>query len=98
MKRLIHAVIKIGGNILVNHLDSIEPLFKIISDMGKHSRIVVTPGGGTLADEVRRMYKELKLSESTAHYMAVLAVDQMAFMIGQFLERSRVVFDTSDAR
>jgi aspartokinase-like uncharacterized kinase len=30
--------------------------------------------------------------------MAILAIDQMAFMINQFLERSRIVFDPSDAR
>jgi aspartokinase-like uncharacterized kinase len=98
MKHAIEAVIKIGGNIMVNHHDAVEPLFKIISDLGKYHRLIVTPGGGSLADEVRRMYKEFNLSELTAHYMAILAIDQMAFMINQFLERSRIVFDPSDAR
>jgi aspartokinase-like uncharacterized kinase len=98
MKRVIEAVIKIGGNMLVNHFDTIEPLFKTITGLGRHHRLVVTPGGGTLADEVRRMYRDLNLSELTAHNMAILAIDQMAFMINQFLERSQIVFDPSDAR
>jgi aspartokinase-like uncharacterized kinase len=98
MKRVIEAVIKIGGNILVNHLGSAGPLFKTISELGRHHRLIVTPGGGSLADEVRRMYAKFNLSESTAHNMAILAIDQMAFMISQFLERSQIVFDPSDAR
>jgi aspartokinase-like uncharacterized kinase len=98
MKHAIEAVIKIGGNIMVNHHDAIGPLFKIISELGKYHRLIVTPGGGSLANEVRRMYNEFNLSELTAHYMAILAIDQMAFMINQFLERSRIVFDPSDAR
>ena len=98
MKRVIEAVIKLGGNILVNHLDSISPLFKIISEFGRHHRLIVIPGGGSLADEVRRLYQQFNLSESTAHNMAILAMDQNAFMINQFLERSQIVFDPSDAR
>jgi aspartokinase-like uncharacterized kinase len=98
MKREIRAVIKVGGNILLNHIDSIKPLFHIMFEQGKHLRLVVIPGGGTLANEVRRMHKEYNLSDSTSHFMALLALDQNAFMINQFLEGSRVVFDPSDAR
>jgi aspartokinase-like uncharacterized kinase len=98
MKREISAVIKVGGNILLNHRDSIKPLFSTIFELGKNLRLIVTPGGGSLADEVRRMHKECNLSDSTAHFMAILAIDQNAFMINQFLEGSRVVFDLSDAK
>jgi aspartokinase-like uncharacterized kinase len=98
MKRDINAIIKIGGSVFANCRDSIQPLFKTISALGRNFRLVVTPGGGSFADEVRRVYKELNLSESTAHWMAILAINQMAFMINEFLEGSRVVFDVSDAR
>ena len=98
MKRDISAVIKVGGNILTDHFESINPLFKIIFEQGKFLRLIVVPGGGTLADEVRRMHSGYKLSDFTAHFMALLAMDQNAFMINQFLEGSRVVFDPSDAR
>jgi hypothetical protein len=98
MKREISAVIKLGGSMLLNHIDSIKPLFQTLFEQGKFHRLIIIPGGGSLANEVRRMYREYNLSDSTAHFMAVLAIDQNAFMINQFLERSRVVFDTSDAR
>jgi aspartokinase-like uncharacterized kinase len=98
MRREISAVIKVGGNILLNHSDSIKPLFSTIFELGKNLRVIVIPGGGSLANEVRRMHKECNLSDSTAHLMAILAMDQNAFMINQFLEGSRVVFDLSDAK
>jgi len=98
MKRDINAVIKIGGSVFANCRDSIQPLFKTVSALGRNFRLIATPGGGSFANEVRRVYKEFNLSESTAHWMAILAINQMAFMINQFLEGSRVVFDVSDAR
>jgi len=98
MKRDIDAIIKIGGSVFANCRDSIQPLFRTISALGRNYKLVATPGGGSFADEVRRVYKEFNLSESTAHWMAILATNQMAFMINEFLEGSRVVIDVSDAR
>jgi hypothetical protein len=98
MKREISAVIKVGGSVLLDHVNSIKPLFHIVSEQCRHHRLIVVPGGGSLANEVRRMHKEYSLTDSTAHFMAILAIDQNAYMINQFLEGSRVVFDPSDAR
>jgi len=98
MKREINAVIKVGGSVLLDHIDSVKSLFHTVSEQGRHLRLIVVPGGGSLANEVRRMDKEYNLTDSTAHFMAILAIDQNAYMINQFLEGSRVVFDPSDAR
>jgi len=98
VKRDIDAIIKIGGSVFANCRDSIQPLFKAITTLGRNLRLVATPGGGSFADEVRRVHKDFNLSDSTAHWMAILAMNQMAFMINQFLEGSRVVLDVSDAR
>jgi aspartokinase-like uncharacterized kinase len=98
MKRDIDAVIKIGGSVFAGCRGSVQPLFKSISALGRYFRLVVVPGGGSFADEVRETCKDFNLSDSTAHWMAILAVNQMAFMINQFLEGSRVVLDVSDAR
>jgi aspartokinase-like uncharacterized kinase len=98
MKQDINAIVKIGGSVFLNCRASIKPLFKTITDMGRLFKLVVVPGGGPFADEVRRTYKEFELSDTTAHWMAILAMNQMAFMINQFLEGSRVVLDVSDAR
>jgi dihydroneopterin aldolase len=43
--------------------------------------VVVVPGGGALADEVRAAQKELGFGDSAAHRMALLAMDQLAWAI-----------------
>lgn len=43
--------------------------------------IVVVPGGGALADEVRATQKALGFGDAAAHRMALLAMDQLAWAI-----------------
>jgi aspartokinase-like uncharacterized kinase len=43
--------------------------------------IVVVPGGGALADEVRATQRALGIGDAPAHRMALLAMDQLAWAI-----------------
>lgn len=43
--------------------------------------IVVVPGGGTLADEVRAQQRALGFGDEAAHRMALLAMDQLAWAV-----------------
>ena len=43
--------------------------------------VVIVPGGGALADEVRAAQKDLGFGDSAAHRMALLAMDQLAWAI-----------------
>jgi aspartokinase-like uncharacterized kinase len=43
--------------------------------------IVIVPGGGPFADEVRRAQRELDFSEAAAHAMAILAMDQFGHVV-----------------
>jgi aspartokinase-like uncharacterized kinase len=56
--------------------------------------LVVVPGGGSLADEVRRVDRRVGLGDSAAHWMAILAMDQYGYLLqrlapGAILTRSR---------
>jgi aspartokinase-like uncharacterized kinase len=62
--------------------------------IGRSRSIVVVPGGGALADEIRRLQQELGVSESAAHWMALLAMDQMAELLADQLPQGRLVEDT----
>ena len=44
-------------------------------------RIVVVPGGGPFADAVRDFDRSLGLSPHTAHWMALLAMDQYGHVL-----------------
>jgi 5-(aminomethyl)-3-furanmethanol phosphate kinase len=70
-------VVKLGGSVvrspeLVAWLDAIARA---------QVPIVVVPGGGALADEVRACQSRLGFGDKSAHRMALLAMDQLAWAI-----------------
>jgi len=58
--------------------------------------IVVVPGGGALADEVRAAQARLGFGDAAAHRMALLAMDQLAWAVGA-LRAGFEVGDTEEA-
>lgn len=71
-------VIKLGGslsrsNTLLNCLDAIEKNYQ-----GR--ALVIVPGGGAFADQVRIAQQHWHFDDNTAHHMALLAMQQMALM------------------
>ncbi len=70
-------VVKLGGSVvrsgeLAAWLDAIA---------GARVPIVVVPGGGALADEVRACQSQLGFGDAAAHRMALLAMDQLAWAV-----------------
>ena len=71
-------VIKLGGSLsaagtLANCLDTIDRKFA-----GRE--VVVVPGGGLFADQVRLAQRQWRFDDVTAHRMALLAMQQMALL------------------
>jgi len=71
-------VIKLGGSLaqsgtLINCLNKIELRYQ-----GKS--VIIVPGGGAFADQVRLAQQQWQFDELTAHHMAILAMQQMALM------------------
>lgn len=70
-------VVKLGGSVvrsgeLAGWLDAIA---------AAQAPLVVVPGGGALADEVRAFQSRLGFGERAAHRMALLAMDQLAWAL-----------------
>ena len=70
-------VVKLGGSVvrsgeLPAWLEAIAPASR---------RIVIVPGGGALADEVRACQSQLGFGDKAAHRMALLAMDQLAWAV-----------------
>lgn len=85
-------VVKLGGSV-VRSLELPAWLDAIASSPRP---IVVVPGGGALADEVRICQRQLGLGDGSAHRMALLAMDQLAWAIAG-LRLGFEVGDTEDA-
>lgn len=71
-------VIKIGGSLIDVSRDIVKGLVAL-SEEG-HAFLVI-PGGGPMADLVRGIYNKYHLSEETAHWMAVLAMEEYAHFL-----------------
>jgi len=76
----IDVVVKIGGGLLVHRL-LLDDVLQAVVDDARESRTVIVPGGGPFADAVRAAHRERPLDDDTAHWMAVLAMDQYAHLL-----------------
>ena len=70
-------VVKLGGSVVRS------PELAVWLDAIANAQvpIVVVPGGGALADEVRACQSRLSFGDAAAHRMALLAMDQLAWAI-----------------
>jgi 5-(aminomethyl)-3-furanmethanol phosphate kinase len=76
---LVEAVVKVGGSLAES--DALRSLCHQISELAREHRLLVVPGGGPFADNVRRYYDYWQLSETAAHKMAILAMDQYGYLL-----------------
>jgi aspartokinase-like uncharacterized kinase len=74
------AVVKLGGSV-GRRRGRLEPLLRHLAQVARRAPILVVPGGGRLADGVRREMRRLRLSQEGAHGMALLAMDQFGLAL-----------------
>lgn len=83
-------VIKIGGS-LASIPGALERVCAAVARAGHAAPIVVVPGGGRFADGVREFDRAYRLSDDSAHWMAMLAMDQYAHVLLERIEDSVMV-------
>lgn len=71
-------VLKIGGSLLA----CARPLMGALLALADEGySFLVVPGGGPMADLVREIYSRGDLSQEAAHWMAILAMEQYAYLL-----------------
>jgi aspartokinase-like uncharacterized kinase len=90
-------VVKIGGGLLAQ-TECFGAVLSAVADAARERRVLVVPGGGPFADAVRAVDSRLRLSDDTAHWMAVLAMDQYAHLIAARLAGGALVANSRDMR
>ena len=73
-------VVKIGGSLLAHGL-VLDGVIEAVVDAARDTRAAIVPGGGPFADTVRAIDGQHSLDDDTAHWMAVLAMDQYAHLL-----------------
>ena len=76
----VETIFKVGGSLLA-YPDLLASTLTAIGEASMHARVVIVPGGGPFADAVRDADRRFHLADDTAHWMAVLAMDQYAHML-----------------
>ncbi|HSI24792.1 MAG TPA: uridylate kinase [Methylotenera sp.] len=71
-------VVKIGGSLLGS--PELACWLEAVANYGD-GKIIIVPGGGVFADAVREAQKVSKISDTCAHRLAVLAMDQLGLLL-----------------
>lgn len=90
------AVLKVGGSLSAGQ--ALAALCQEIGRLSASYRLLVVPGGGAFADAVRAAYRRYRLGETTAHRMALLAMDQYGCLLGDLLPGSSLATDLLSAQ
>jgi len=86
---MIEVVVKFGGSL--SRGAGLQKLCRQLAGLGRQHRLLVVPGGGSFADTVRDYDKCYGLSNATAHWMAILAMDQYGYLLSDLIPHSQAV-------
>jgi aspartokinase-like uncharacterized kinase len=70
-------VLKLGGSLLSQTI--LQQWLSLANQKGK-GQLIIVPGGGVFADQVRKTQKYWQYNDGIAHQMAILAMHQMALL------------------
>lgn len=79
---------KVGGSLLAS--PRLPSLLATLDELARQYRLVVVPGGGPFADAVRRACSLHDPGATTAHWMAILGMDQHAHLLAGLLPAARL--------
>jgi aspartokinase-like uncharacterized kinase len=85
-------VVKVGG--ALSHVPgALDDVARALPALARTQPVIVIPGGGPFADQVRRTQHDLGASEDAAHWMAILGMDQYAHLLADRLPGARLVHE-----
>ncbi|MGE4195257.1 MAG: hypothetical protein AB7E51_17875 [Pseudodesulfovibrio sp.] len=88
-------VLKVGGS--QSRHDELPALCAALAKAGERHPLLVVPGGGDFANGVRRCADRYPLSDTAAHWMAILAMDQYGLLLCDMISKSRPVRSLDEA-
>ncbi|MCK6626180.1 MAG: hypothetical protein L6R45_13520 [Anaerolineae bacterium] len=89
------ALVKVGGSLY--HQAELPTICAAWAKLAQAHRLLLLPGGGPFADQVRAADTRFQLSSSAAHWMAILAMDQYAYLLADLIPQAVLVRDLTEA-
>ena len=93
-RSVVHIVIKVGGGLLAR-AGAFDRVVDALDAAAGH-RILVVPGGGPFADTVRALSRRIELDADTAHWMAILGMEQYAHVLAFRIAGAKLVEGEGD--
>jgi len=87
-------ILKLGGSLLTSP-KLLQQWLVLASEQGQ-GQLVIVPGGGIFAEQVRSLQATFAYDDSTAHYMALLAMQQLALLFKGLLQELTIISQIAD--
>jgi 5-(aminomethyl)-3-furanmethanol phosphate kinase len=91
----LEAVLKIGGSL--SRGEGLPALCREIGGLSRNHALLIVPGGGDFAEQVREADQRFRLGDTAAHAMALLAMDQYGYMLNPLIPGSIVTAELDNA-
>lgn len=75
-----YTILKVGGSLIPTHIEAVCGALKRATH---HRKLVLIAGGGEIADVIRGYRRKLDVSDATTFAMALLSMDQHAFLLAE---------------
>ncbi|PHS24067.1 MAG: delta 1-pyrroline-5-carboxylate synthetase [Methylophaga sp.] len=89
-------IVKLGGSLFGT--PELSSWMQTLVNYSKQVPIVIVPGGGPFADQVRLADSHYKLSDKAAHHMALLAMKQFGLLLADIQPNAQLIETNSRVR
>ena len=89
-------IVKLGGSL--SQSDTLVKCLNRVEQNYPDRAVVIVPGGGAFADQVRLAQNRWQFDDNTAHRMAILAMQQMALLIKGLKGNFSIACSVADIR
>jgi 5-(aminomethyl)-3-furanmethanol phosphate kinase len=87
-------IVKLGGSLY--NTPELGYWLKILDESARQQPIIIVPGGGPFADQVRNAQRLHHFDDSHAHYMAILAMAQFGLLIKSIAPSCQLFYFPAD--
>lgn len=85
-------IIKIGGSLFPHHS---KKLLQSLNNINQKCMVIM--GGGSFANQIREYDNEMKFSQETTHYSAILAMDILSILSADDLDFVKTTYSLEEA-
>lgn len=82
-------VVKIGGSLY--DAPELQPYLAALADYSTQQSIVIVPGGGPFADQVRHAQTLHHFDDHIAHHMAIIAMKQFGLLLSSLIPTCQLI-------